>query len=234
MTTRLSAVDLAIGYDNRWPAATGITFAVSSGESVSIQGRSGSGKTSLLLSLNGLLRPIDGQVQLDDRDLWSLTDRRRSRLRLYSFGFVFQFGEMLTELSVVENVALPLLLQGNPEGEARKKAQEILARLGVDHLAQEDIRGISGGELQRVAVGRALVHNPAVVLADEPTGALDVTNAEMVMGLLIEMCEGNGTILVVVTHDERIAEMTQRRLDLSEISVTGPIPPERQAAAVRT
>ena len=215
MTSRLSVVDLAVGYDPKRPAATGVNFTVDSGESLSIQGRSGSGKTSLLMALNGLLRPAAGSILVDDRDLWSLSDRSRANLRLRSFGFVFQFGEMLPELSVVENVALPLWLQGRPPGEASVRARAMLESLGVDHLVDEDIRRVSGGELQRVAVARALVHQPSIVLADEPTGALDFDNVANVMGLLIDLCRTSGTVLVVVTHDKYVASMTQRTLDIS-------------------
>lgn len=214
MTSRLSVVDLVVGHDSRRPAAAGLSFEVDGGESLAIQGPSGSGKTSLLMSVNGLLPPLGGRVLVDGVELWSMPDRKRSKLRREQFGYVFQFGEMLPELSVRENVALPLLLQGETAAGARDRARSMLARLGVDHLADQDIRGISGGELQRVAVARAVVHAPSIVLADEPTGSLDPDNARLVMDLLVESCRDERAALIVVTHDASIAAMTEHTISL--------------------
>jgi len=178
---------------------------IESGSSVALMGASGSGKSSLLHCLAGVIIPDEGTVVLDGVDLTGLSDRARSRVRLERMGVVFQFGDLVPELTLVENVMLPLQLLGRRSDKARRRAIELLDQLGIANLADSRTGAVSGGEAQRAAVARALVHEPKIVLADEPTGALDSVNAEAVLDALVEMTKSTGTTLLVVTHDNVVA-----------------------------
>lgn len=181
-----------------------VSLSVAEGEAVAVVGPSGSGKSTLLSILGGLVVPDEGSVVLDATDLRSLSSARRDRLRLERFGFVLQFGELLPELTALENVALPLKLAG--ERGATDAAHEIFVAVGLGGLERRSIDEISGGEAQRVAVARALVHRPAVVLADEPTGSLDRANRDTVLDLLLHHARRQGAAVVLVTHDLATAE----------------------------
>lgn len=182
-----------------------VSLEVGAGASVALMGASGSGKSSLLHCLAGVLVPDEGTVVLDGVDLTGLSDRARSRLRLERMGVVFQFGDLVPELTLAENVMLPLQLLGRRTGQARQRALELLDRLGIADLADSRTGAVSGGEAQRAAVARAMVHEPEIVLADEPTGALDSINAEAVLDALVKMTTDAGTTLLVVTHDNVVA-----------------------------
>jgi len=193
-------------------ALRGASMAVRAGEVVAVMGPSGSGKSTLLHCLAGIIKPDQGSVVFDGQDTATLNDAGRSALRRAAFGFVFQFGQLVPELSCLENVALPLRLHGIERREAERTAMEWLQRLEVDAVARSLPGEVSGGEGQRVAVARALVGGPRVVFADEPTGALDSLNGERVMQLLTNSARESGAAVVLVTHEPRVAAHSDREV----------------------
>ena len=196
-------------------ALRGIDMEVGRGEMVAIVGPSGSGKTTLLNCLSGLDGFDGGQVSVDGHDLAKLSDRERTAYRRKNMGFVFQAFNLLPVLSAVENVEIPLLLQGVSSGTARRRALEMLETLGLAHRAGHRPDQLSGGEQQRVAVARALVHQPAVVWADEPTGNLDTEVTQVIVELLIRMNK-QGQTIVLVTHNPQVAERAARTLRMRD------------------
>ncbi|WFE65688.1 ABC transporter ATP-binding protein [Micromonospora sp. WMMD714] len=185
---------------------------IDEGEVVAVLGSSGSGKSTLLHCLAGIVRPDRGRVVFDGQDLVTMTDARRSALRREAFGFVFQFGQLVPELTCLENVALPLRLARVPRREAEQRAGQWLERLEVTEVAGKRPGEVSGGQGQRVAVARALVTRPRVIFADEPTGALDSLNGERVMRLLTEAARDTGAAVVLVTHEARVAAYSDREV----------------------
>ncbi|WP_433385151.1 ABC transporter ATP-binding protein [Micromonospora sp. KLBMP9576] len=193
-------------------ALAGANLRVHPGEVLAVMGSSGSGKSTLLHCLAGITRPDSGVVRYAGRDLAALSDAERSALRRNEFGFVFQFGQLVPELTCVENVALPLRLGRVARREAERRAAEWLDRLEVAEVAGKRPGEISGGQGQRVAVARALVTRPRVVFADEPTGALDSLNGERVMRLLTAAARDSGAAVVLVTHEARVAAYSDREV----------------------
>ncbi|MCC6494659.1 MAG: ABC transporter ATP-binding protein [Propionibacteriaceae bacterium] len=191
-----------------------MSLAIPAGQSVSIMGPSGSGKSTLLHCLAGILRPDSGDVSLGDEPVSLSSDAARSRLRLERMGFVFQDGQLLPELPALENVALPLMLLGRPRAEALGRAADWLARLGLGGLERRRPGQMSGGQAHRVAIARALVHSPAVVLADEPTGALDRATGAEVMRVLTAATRDVGASLVLVTHNPEVAAWCERHIEI--------------------
>lgn len=187
------------------PALGGVDLTIRSGESLAVMGPSGSGKTTLLHVLAGILRPTGGLVFWRGRDIARMSDRERTVLRRKDFGFVFQQGMLLPELPAIENVALPLMLDGTSRSQATSRAAALFAPLGLSGLEKRRPGELSGGQAQRVAIARALVARPGVVFADEPTGALDQTTSAEVMRHLTELTAHTGASLVVVTHDANVA-----------------------------
>jgi putative ABC transport system ATP-binding protein len=215
----LSAVDVQLAFGTT-AALGGVTLDVRPGEVLALLGPSGSGKSTLLHCLAGILRPDTGEVRYRGLRLDELTDDARSRLRASDFGFVFQFGSLVPELSAVENVALPLRLTGVRRREAEQRARAWLERLDVAELAGKRPGQMSGGQGQRVAIARALVGEPHVVFADEPTGALDSLNGELVMEELVTAARDQGTSVVLVTHDARVAAYADRDVVLRDGRLT--------------
>jgi putative ABC transport system ATP-binding protein len=198
------------------PSLRGVTLTVAPGEFVVIMGPSGSGKSTLLHLMGGLDTPTTGSVLLDGVDLAALPDRDRSRLRLRRVGFVFQFFNLLPTLTAVENVALPLMLDGQGKAQALGPARALLERLGLTARADHYPEELSGGEMQRVAIARALVLSPELLLCDEPTGSLDSAAGDEVLELLGSLPEAGRRAVVLVTHDPRAAAAGDRVITLRD------------------
>lgn len=194
---------------------SGVDLEVARGETIAIVGESGVGKSTLLHVLGGLERPTEGQIRIGDVDLGGRNDRDLARFRNQVVGFVFQFHHLMPDFTAMENVMMPALIGGEKPESARERSAELLERVGLKERLDHRPGELSGGEQQRVAVARALVQRPAVVLADEPTGNLDPDTAGEVEHLLVEMNREAGVTCVVVTHSERLAHAMDRRLRLT-------------------
>ena len=194
------------------PALRGASVSVARGEILAVMGPSGSGKSTMLHCLAGIFPPERGEVWFDGRRTDSLSEAERTRLRRTAFGFVFQFGQLVPELTAADNVALPLLLRRASRKTAYQQAATWLSRLGLAGKGTRRTGELSGGEAQRVAVARALAIRPAVLFADEPTGSLDSLSGEKVMDLLVGLAREEGTTVVLVTHDARIAAYAAREV----------------------
>ena len=193
-------------------ALAGAGLTLEPGEIVAVMGPSGSGKSTLLHCLSGIVRPDQGQVLFRGRDLAGMSDAERSALRRTEFGFVFQFGQLVPELTCLENVALPLRLGGMRRRPAERIARGWLDRLAVGDTGDSTPGQVSGGQSQRVAMARALVTEPSVIFADEPTGALDTLSGELVMRLLSEAAKETDAAVVLVTHEPRVAAYSDREV----------------------
>ncbi|MCD6554058.1 MAG: ABC transporter ATP-binding protein [Anaerolineae bacterium] len=197
-------------------ALQGIDLVVERGEFLSVMGRSGSGKSTLLNLLGCLDRPTEGIIYLDGLEVTSLPKRRLPRIRREKVGFVFQQFNLLPSLTALENVMLPLRYSGVGKREGRRRAQALLEEVGLGDRMTHRPTEMSGGEQQRVAAARALINNPAIVLADEPTGELDTHTAGEIIGLLHELNERDGQTFIIVTHDPLVAESTDRTIYLQD------------------
>jgi putative ABC transport system ATP-binding protein len=215
VTALLSGTGLVRNY-GATPALRGVDIAVGEGEIVAVTGPSGCGKSTLLHCLAGILRVDGGIVTYRDQDIGLWSEAARSRLRRTDFGVLFQFGQLVPELTAVENVALPLLLAGTGRREAQQAAFEWLGRLGVAELAEQRPGAMSGGQQQRCATARALITEPRVLFADEPTGALDVLTGEQVLGEIVRVAREQGTAVVLVTHEASVAAYADREIVLRD------------------
>jgi putative ABC transport system ATP-binding protein len=197
-------------------AVRGVSLLVTGGEYVSIMGPSGSGKSTLLHLMGALDTPTAGQALFGGRDLYAMSDRERSLIRRTRIGFVFQFFNLLPTLKGVENVALPMLLGGEPRGQAMDRALAALGRVNMSHRADHYPEEMSGGEMQRVAIARALVTEPEAILCDEPTGNLDSATSKEILSLLRSLPEQGKRAVVMVTHDRRAAEYGDRIVHIQD------------------
>jgi len=190
----------------------GIDLNVNDGESVSIIGPSGVGKTTLLHILGGLDNPDKGKVFIDEEDIYSMQDVDRAVIRNCKIGFVFQFYHLLPEFTALENVVLPAVIKANKSGidDFRQRGMDLLSQVGLANRAKHKPHQLSGGEQQRVAIARALVNEPKIIFCDEPTGNLDSKNGEEIMSLLFDLNKRNNQTLVIVTHEESIARLSDR------------------------
>ncbi|MFD0007200.1 ABC transporter ATP-binding protein [Streptomyces sp. NPDC127178] len=215
----LAARDLVKAH-GRTEALRGASVELRAGEILAVTGASGSGKSTLLHCLSGIVRPDTGSVTYDGQRLDQLPEQRLSELRRTEFGVVFQFGQLIPELTALDNVALPLLLAGARRPQAQARAGEWLERFGV--RGQEELRPgeLSGGQAQRVALARALVTGPRIVFADEPTGALDSLAGEQVMTALTHTARESGTAVLLITHDAQVAAYADREVRLADGTVT--------------
>ena len=209
----ISNVNLFYG---QFHALRDISFRIEQGEQVVLTGRSGSGKTSLLLLLAGVLRASSGTANVLGVEYSKASVDEISRLRRENMGFVFQNSELLPELSVAENIAFPCMLLGKGRTSVTETVNELAESLGITHILSRSIYELSGGELQRAAVARALSHSPRILLADEPTGSLDSKNANFVIDALMRLSVERNTTLVIVTHDQEISKKMNRNLHLED------------------
>jgi putative ABC transport system ATP-binding protein len=216
----IEACDVARSF-GRTPALRGASVTVSPGEILAVMGPSGSGKSTLLHCLAGIFVPDRGEVWFDGRRLDALGEAERTRLRRTAFGFVFQFGQLVPELTAADNVALPLLLNRVRRRVAYKTAETWLDRLSIGDKGANRIGELSGGEAQRVAVARALALAPKVIFADEPTGSLDSLTGEKVMDLLTGLAREAGATVVIVTHDAGVAAYADRVVMVRDGLVSG-------------
>jgi putative ABC transport system ATP-binding protein len=222
MTALLRGAGLVRSYGPT-PALRGVDIEIGEGEIVAVTGPSGCGKSTLLHCLAGILRPDEGQVLYRDHDLGLWSEGARSKLRRTRFGVLFQFGQLVPELTAAENVALPLLLAGSGRREARKTAAYWLERFGAGDMGEKRPGEMSGGQQQRCAVARAMVTEPDVLFADEPTGALDALTGEQVLTEIVQEARGQHMAVVLVTHDARVAAYADREVTLRDgvVDATG-------------
>lgn len=218
----IGARSIVKSYGNS-PALRGVSLSARRGDVLAITGPSGSGKSTLLLCLAGILRPDAGEVRFGGRRIDADNEAARSALRRRQFGVLFQFGQVVPELTARENVALPLLLSGVGRREAMTAARSWLDRFGVADLADQRPPQMSGGQAQRVAVARAMVTEPEVLFADEPTGALDTLAGEQVLDQLIRVARDGGTTVLLVTHDAKVAAYADREIVIRDGMVDGDI-----------
>ena len=217
--TVLEARDLVLSFGET-PALRGASVAVTRGEVLAVMGPSGSGKSTLLHCLAGILVPGSGEILFDGERLDTMREKERSALRRDRFGFVFQFGQLVPELTAEENVALPLLLGGTHREKALRVARTWFERLHLDGLERQRTGEMSGGQAQRVALARGLVAQPEVLFADEPTGSLDSLTGELVMDLMTSVAREEGTTVVLVTHEARVAAYADREVIVRDGLVT--------------
>jgi len=194
----------------------GVNLEVKKGDFITISGPSGSGKSTLLNIVGGLLHPDEGDVILEGKPLYNYKDRALAQIRNEKIGFIFQFHHLLLDFTVVENLAIPLLIKGEAFGEACREAKDLLARVDLSGRLHAKPRTLSGGERQRVAVLRAIINHPLLLLADEPTGDLDWAHAEVILQMLSEIHRNSGMTVILVSHNQRVAQMGKKTYNLIE------------------
>lgn len=207
------------GYDSKVIALNDVSLKIYPGEFIAITGPSGSGKSTLLHCMGLLDRPTNGKIFIEGKDTSEITGKDVALLRGKKIGFVFQSYNLIPRLTVLENVILPGLIMGRKKEELKKKAMQLLREVGIEHRAEHRGVHLSGGEQQRVAIARALINDPIIMLADEPTGALDTESSKEIMDLLKEMNKDKGVTIVFVSHDPDIAKYGRRRIEIVDGSI---------------
>ena len=198
----------------------GVDLAVRRGEIVAIVGKSGAGKTTLLQILGTLDRPDRGTVRIDGQDVFALGEKELAKFRNRHIGFIFQFHQLLPEFTALENVMIPALIAGEGRSESRRRAEQLLADLGLSERLHHKPAALSGGEKQRVAAARALMMSPSVILADEPTGSLDEANKQELNRLLLHLREQYGQTIIIVTHDKELSAIADRVIEMTDGRIT--------------
>ncbi len=198
----------------------GVDLAVRRGEIVAIVGKSGAGKTTLLQILGTLDRPDRGTVRIDGQDVFALGEKELAKFRNTHIGFIFQFHQLLPEFTALENVMIPALIAGEGRSESRRRAEQLLADLGLSERLHHKPAALSGGEKQRVAAARALMMSPSVILADEPTGSLDEANKQELNRLLLHLREQYGQTIIIVTHDKELSAIADRVIEMTDGRIT--------------
>ncbi len=199
----------------------GINFSIDEGEIIAIVGASGAGKSTLLHILGTLDRPTGGTVFYDSVDVFKLDDEKLAKFRSLQIGFVFQFHHLLPEFTAIENVAMPAMIAGKKFSEIKGAAAKLLGEVGLSERTEHRPSELSGGEQQRVAVARALINNPKVILADEPSGNLDSTNAEALHELLLALCRNHGTTFLIATHNDHLTSLAHRVMKIQDGVLVG-------------
>ena len=198
----------------------GVDLAVRRGEIVAIVGKSGAGKTTLLQILGTLDRPDQGTVRIDGQDVFALGEKELAKFRNRHIGFIFQFHQLLPEFTALENVMIPALIAGEGRSESRRRAEQLLADLGLSERLHHKPAALSGGEKQHVAAARALMMSPSVILADEPTGSLDEANKQELNRLLLHLREQYGQTIIIVTHDKELSAIADRVIEMTDGIIT--------------
>ena len=211
----IKANNIELNYGNL-PVLKGVNLHIKKGEFVSIIGSSGAGKTTLLQILGTLENPTNGEVTIDGTNITELNDKDLSKFRNKNIGFVFQFHNLLAEFTALENVCLPAFIKGENKKEVKKRAMELLTLLNIENRSSHKPSELSGGEQQRVAVARALINSPSIILADEPSGNLDSKNAKELHNLLLKLNKERNQTIVVVTHNNELANITNRKLEIRD------------------
>ncbi len=219
--TIIEAKGLTKTFNNKTKALRGADFRVKKGEAVAVMGPSGSGKSTLLHCMAGILKADQGSVMFNGQDVVKMTDKQRNKLRRDKFGFVFQFSQLVPELTAWDNVALPLIIQGKSKKQAYQQAKKWLKKVEAEELAEKLPGQLSGGQAQRIAIARAMVSEPEILFADEPTGSLDSLASEKIMTLFIETVKQTGATLIVITHEPNIAAYADREITVRDGIVVG-------------